>query len=304
MNAKDAWLATLGQLQIQLPRATYDTWLRGAELLAIEGNRFLVSLPSEYARDWLERYLLDSMTQALSTIYRRPCEIQFTVWRPDEVDDAPLFTPQRREHQGSPLHPQNTFDQYVVGESNRYAYLLAEAISEGEIGKYSPAFFVGDLGVGKTHLLHAITHRLLERNLNAIYVTAEEFTTQLISAIRGDNEKFRERFRNADAVLFDDLQFIEGKENTQGELVAIWDALQNRQRTLIFASDRLPKAMVRISGDLRSRLQAGAVASWMRRIVCCVGKYWRQRLRYAAPTCQQMYSTYWLLISPPISVIW
>lgn len=263
MNAKDAWLATLGQLQVQLSRSLFDTWLRRVELLGYEDGRFVVTVPTEYARDWIERHLLESMTQTLSSIFRREVEIQLVVWQPPVTQrfDEPLFTYQSAQHSGSPLNPAYTLETFISGEANRYAYLLAEAIAEGQIGKYSPALFVGGLGNGKTHLLQAITHALLARNVNALYLTAEAFTTRLVEAIReGENGAFQEKFRNADALLIDDAQFLEGKDSTQAELVAIWDVFRSRQRQIVFAADRLPSEMVRLSGDMRSRLQAGPVA--------------------------------------------
>lgn len=263
MNAKDAWLATLGQLQVQLSRSLFDTWLRRVELLGYEDGRFVVTVPTEYARDWLERNLLESMTQTLGSIFKREVEIQLVVWQPPVTQsfDQPLFTYRSAQHSGSPLNSAYKLETFISGEANRYAYLLAEAIADGPIGRYSPALFVGGLGNGKTHLLQAIAHALLERDINAIYLTAETFTTRLVEAIRtGETAAFREKLHNADALLIDDAQFIEGKESTQAELVALWDTFRSRQRQLVFAADRLPSQMTRLSGDLRSRLQAGPLA--------------------------------------------
>ncbi|PJF36203.1 MAG: chromosomal replication initiator protein DnaA [Candidatus Thermofonsia Clade 1 bacterium] len=263
MNAKDAWIATLGQLQVQLSRSIYDTWLRRVELSHYEDGRFTVTVPTEYARDWIERHLLESMTQTLSSIFRRPAQIELIVWEPPTTQsfDEPLFTYQSAQHSGSPLNPAYRLETFISGEPNRYAYLLATSIAEGQIGRHSPALFVGSLGNGKTHLLQAIAHALLERNCNALYLTAEAFTTALVESIReGTNSAFREKFRNADALLIDDAQFIEGKDSTQAELVAIWDIFRSRQRQIVFAADRLPSEMTRLSGDLRSRLQAGPMA--------------------------------------------
>lgn len=271
MNAKDAWLATLGQLQVQLNRATYDTWLRRAELLGYEDGRFVVTVPNAYARDWIERHLLASMTETLTRIFQRPAELQIVVWDPVEPgDDAggPLVALAGGAPAPEPapcdfaLHPDYTFDNFVAGDSNRYAYLLSKAVAEGPIGRYSPVLLHGSLGVGKTHLLQAIARALLIRGLHVLYLTAEDFTTELVAAIRDkQGAAFRERFRRADAVLIDDLQFVEGKDSTQAELVALWDALRHRQRAMLFASTRLPCDIVRLSKDARSRFQAGPIAS-------------------------------------------
>jgi chromosomal replication initiator protein len=272
MNAKDAWAATLGQLQVQLNRSTYDTWLRHADLLGYEDGRFVVTVPNAYAKDWIERHLLESMTQTLSHIFRRPSEVQVIVWNPveeavdpatgplldylDELTEAPL------DEGANALNPAYSFESFVVGDANRYAALLGRAVIDSPIGKYSPILFYGAMGMGKTHLLQAIARALIEKRHKVVYLSAEEFTTELVTAIRGhDTLKFRERFRTADAVLIDDLQFVEGKENTQNELVAIWDTLRNRQRTLILAADRLPRDMAKLSADARSRFQAGPMAA-------------------------------------------
>jgi chromosomal replication initiator protein len=263
MNAKDAWLATLGQLQIQLNRSTYDTWLRHADLLGYEDGRFVVTVPHAYAKDWIERHLIDSMTRSLSDIFRRPCELQIIVWDPVD-EDSPLIVEQAllNPELFAGLNPAYTFDNLVTGQGNNYAALLARAIVDSPSGKYSPVLFYGDMGMGKTHLLQAIARALIERGDKVIYVTAEAFTTELVAAIRNQNNAaFRDKYRLADAVLIDDVQFIEGKTSSQSELVAVWDALRNRQRTIIFASDRLPADMTKISKDARSRLQAGPIAS-------------------------------------------
>lgn len=274
MNARDAWLATLGQLRVQLNRSTYDTWLRHAELLGYEDGRFVIMVPNAYARDWIERHLLQAMTQTLCRIFQRTSEIQVIVWNPVEPEDdqgGPLLDYPASAAAESPaapeietptgLHPAHRFETFVVGESNRYAALLAQAIVGSQVGKYSPVLFHGGMGMGKTHLLQAIAHGLLAQGHAVVYRTAEEFHTELVAAIRGQsNAAFREKYRLADVVLLDDLQFVEGKESTQNEIVAIWDALRNRSKAMIFASNRLPCDMVKVSKDARSRFQAGPIA--------------------------------------------
>ncbi|MFN8420945.1 MAG: chromosomal replication initiator protein DnaA [Anaerolineae bacterium] len=299
MNARDAWSATLGQLRVQLNRSTYDTWLRHAELLGCEDGRFVVTVPDAYVKDWIERHLLAAMTQTLARIYRRAAEIQVIVWNPvDDGDDAGglLFeaildtTEKKNVVQSQPLtpspsptspqlpravggkgegakatpnlNPAYNFDTFIVGDANRYAALLARAIVESPIGKYNPVLFYGGIGMGKTHLLQSIARDLLAKGLIAIYLTAEEFTAEMVSAIRThEMNAFRSRFRNADAVLIDDLQFIEGKDGTENELMAIWDTLRNRQKAMIMASNCLPRDMPKLSADARSRFQAGPIAA-------------------------------------------
>ena len=272
MNAKDAWLATLGQLQIQLNRSTYDTWLRHAELLAYEEGRFVVSVPHTYAKDWIERHLLHSMTRTISDIFRRESEVQIIVWDPVDDEDngqenGPLLDYVEETDAESfsealkALNPDFTFENFVIGQANHYPSLLAKAVVESTIGTYSPVLFCGGMGMGKTHLLQAIARGLIAQGHSVIYTSGEDFTTELVAAIRNqENTAFRERYRTADAVLIDDLQFVEGKTSTQNEIVAIWDALRNRRKAMIFASDRLPCDMAKVSKDARSRFQAGPIA--------------------------------------------
>lgn len=272
MNAKDAWRATLGQLQVQLNRSTYDTWLRRAEFLGYEDGRFVITVPNAYARDWIERHLLATMTQTLGKLFRAEVEIQVVVWdpvdlAPTEDEEGPLFgLPHAAlpagENLGLSLNPDYTFEGFIVGDANRYPVLLAQAVVDSPLGKYSPVLFHGEMGVGKTHLLQAIAHAFIVRGYKVVYITAEEFTNEMVGAIRGQTGRdFREKYRTADAVLVDDLQFVDGKDATQNELVAVWDALRTRQRAMIFASDRLPRDMARLSRDARSRFQAGPIAT-------------------------------------------
>jgi chromosomal replication initiator protein len=262
MNARDAWIAMLGHLEVELGRPTFSTWLGRAELLGVEDDRFVVTVPNIIVQGWIERHLHGAMTNVLQRIYQKPCEIQLVAWQPVEDDDALASTFSQGVNRGETLHPDYTFDQYQVGEANRFAVVLAQAVCESELGRYSPVLFHGPMGVGKTHLLQAMAHRLLARGHTVIYTTAEGFTNEMVAAIRGDNAaSFRDKFRNADVVLIDDLQFIEGKESTQHELIAIWDALRNRQRTIVFAANQLPNDMHRVIRDAKSRFQAGPIAN-------------------------------------------
>src|SRR5258708_35243593 len=157
MNAKDGWVGTLGQLQIQLNRSTYDTWLRHAELLGYEDGRFVVTVPHAYAKDWIERHLLHAMTRTLSDIFRRECEIQVIVWNPvDEQDEAvPLLASPddipdpalaAADDRLSALNPAYCFDNFVVGQANQYAALLAQSIVEAPIGRANTRPFCGETG--------------------------------------------------------------------------------------------------------------------------------------------------------------
>lgn len=274
MNAKDAWLATMGQLQTQLNRATYDTWLRHADLFSCEDGRFVVSVPNAFTKDWIERNIFTSISTTLARLYRRPTELQIIVYNPiEEIDDAggplldlfaadPLSEVRFNSALLDGLHAESRLDSFITGDANRYAALLARAVVDGKPGTYSPAFFHGDMGLGKTHLLQAIARGLVEKGQRAVYLTAEEFTVALITAIQTrTTPALRERFRLADAVLIDDVGFIEGKDQTQAELVAIWDAIRNRGKTILFAGDKLPREMTRLSKDMKSRLSAGPIAT-------------------------------------------
>lgn len=267
MNAERLWQATLGQMQMELPRATFDTWVRDAELLTYEDGTFIIGVQNAYARDWLKDRLLSTIKRVLTGIVGRTVEVRFVVWQDDTVDEEPspvLHSPSPLKVEKKSayyLNPRYTFDSFVVGSSNRLVHAAALAVADNPARAYNPLFIYGGVGLGKTHLLFAIGHVCVGAGLNVLYVSSEEFTNDLINAIRTHTtDAFRERYRCIDVLLIDDIQFIAGKESTQEEFFHTFNTLHGQDKQVVLSSDRSPKALITLEERLRSRFQWGLTA--------------------------------------------
>ncbi len=266
MNAERLWQAALGQLQMEMPRATFDTWVRDAELITYEDGTFVVGVQNAYARDWLQDRLLSTVKRVLTGIMGRTVEVRFVVWLGDPAEEEPQVTatpPLAPAANGGNGHPnlRYTFESFVVGPSNRLAHAAAQAVAENPARAYNPLFLYGGVGLGKTHLLHAVGNACASRGLQPLYVSSEEFTNDLINAIRTHTtDAFRERYRRSDVLLIDDIQFIAGKESTQEEFFHTFNTLHGQDKQLVISSDRPPKALVTLEERLRSRFEWGLTA--------------------------------------------
>jgi chromosomal replication initiator protein len=272
MNAQQAWQATMGQLQMEMSKAAFDTWVRSAEMVSHQEDIFTVGVPNAYARDWLESRLSTTVIRLLTSILGRPQSVRFVVWHKEyEIieEDAEANTgqdgyngavdaPMRSNHT---LNPKYSFDNFVVGASNRLAHAACMAVAENPARAYNPLFLYGGVGLGKTHLLHAIGNTAMRQGLEVMYVSSEEFTNDLINAIRTHNTPaFRERYRRIGVLLIDDIQFIAGKESTQEEFFHTFNTLHGQDKQIVMSSDRPPKAMVTLEERLRSRFEWGLTA--------------------------------------------
>jgi chromosomal replication initiator protein len=273
MQADQTWQAALGELQLEMTKATFDTWLRDAKLVGYEDGTFVIGVRNGYAKDWLENRLANSIRRVLTRLANRSATVRFVVWDEpsQEPPPAPLKTPdtkkparnrqappQPEKRTSFPLNARYTFNYFVVGSSNRLAYAAALAVTEQPADCYNPLFVYGGVGLGKTHLLHAIGHACRERGLRSLYVPAETFTNDLIEAIRTyTTESFRETYRTADVLLIDDIHFIAGKEATQEEFFHTFNALHAGGAQIVISSDRPPKAMATLEERLRSRFEWG-----------------------------------------------
>lgn len=266
MNAEHAWQAALGQLQMDVPKAIFDTWVRDAELIAFEDGSFIIGVQNAYARDWLDSRLKKTITRMLTGIMDRTVEVRFTVWQqPVEAQAPPAILGESPEPEASPhdsnTNPRYSFDNFVVGASNRLAHAASLAVAENPARAYNPLFLYGGVGLGKTHLLHAIGNACLNINLQVLYVSSEEFTNDLINAIRTrTTPAFREKYRHIDLLLVDDIHFIAGKESTQEEFFHTFNTLHGQNKQIVISSDRPPKALLTLEERLRSRFEWGLTA--------------------------------------------
>ncbi|HNT55486.1 MAG TPA: chromosomal replication initiator protein DnaA [Anaerolineaceae bacterium] len=264
MNAQQAWEATLGQLQTEMSKAAFDTWVRPAALIGADGDIMTIGVQNAYARDWLESRLQDSVQKLLSNFLVHPVKARFVVWHKDyDQETEALEEVEPETNAGRPCSQFNAryvFDNFVVGSSNRMAHAACLAVAENPAHAYNPLFLYGGVGLGKTHLLHAIGNAVCQRGMQVLYVSSEEFTNDLINAIRTHNTPaFRDRYRNIDVLLIDDIQFIAGKESTQEEFFHTFNALHGQEKQIVLTSDRPPKAMVTLEERLRSRFEWGLI---------------------------------------------
>jgi chromosomal replication initiator protein len=271
MRADQIWQAALGELQLQMTKATFDTWVKNTHVISYEDGTFILGVHNAFTKDWLENRLLTTIKRTLVGIVGRSVEVKFAVWtkEPPESDEAlPLWQttaplPDESAANRSPtmLNPRYTFDTFVVGSSNRLAHAASLAVAEKPAEAYNPLFVYGGVGLGKTHLLHAIGRMSQQHCGEVLYVSSETFTNDLINSIRNHTtEEFRERYRNIDVLLVDDIQFIAGKESTQEEFFHTFNTLHSANKQIVISSDRAPKAILTLEERLCSRFEWGLIA--------------------------------------------
>jgi chromosomal replication initiator protein len=274
-RAQRQWQATLGELQLQMTRATFDTWLRGSRVIDLIQNTFIVYVQHAYAVDWLQNRLLPIIRRTLQRHAGPEADVQFTDRLPESGEDLTLVPEIPPEAEVAPhskgkrangrpssvLHPCYTFDTFVVGAGNRLAHAASLAVTENLAHAYNPLFIYGGVGLGKTHLLHALGHAAQEYGWSVLYVSAEWFTNDLINAIRAQKtEEFRVKYRHNDVLLVDDIQFIVGKERTQEEFFHTFNTLHGAGKQIVVSCDRPPKALAALEDRLRSRFGWGLIA--------------------------------------------
>jgi len=267
LNAEQAWQATVGQLQMEMPKASFDTWVRDARLLSHENNLFTICVHNAYARDWLESRLTSTIERLLSGIMNTPQKVDFIIYAQDSNAAEEVEEKSAVDYSISKcaaracLNSRYTFESFVVGPNNRLAHAASLAVAEKPADAYNPLFLYSAAGLGKTHLLQAIGNAVCARNLNVLYVSSEEFTNDLINSIRThDTNTFRERYRKVDVLLIDDIHFIAGKESTQEEFFHTFNALHGQNKQIVLSSDRPPKALSLLEERLRSRFEWGLIA--------------------------------------------
>jgi chromosomal replication initiator protein len=275
-DAQKLWQVVLGELQLQMTRATFDTWLRGSRVISCEGENLTVFVRHTYAVDWLQHRLLPTIKRTLRRHIGSDLRVSFTA-RCAEAEEHLQLVPEtvpEEEVQAEPsptahsngrpsmaLNPRYTFGTFVVGTNNRLAHAASLAVAENPAHAYNPLFIYGGVGLGKTHLLHALGHKAQELGLSVLYVSSEWFTNDLINAIRTQKtEEFRAKYRHNDVLLVDDIQFIAGKERTQEEFFHTFNALHGAGSQIVVSCDRPPKALVALEDRLRSRFGWGLIA--------------------------------------------
>ena len=265
IQLSDLWQRTLNLLKTELTEISFNTWINTIEPISLTINTLTLGVPAEFNKGILESRYSTLIKNAVKQISAREYSISFTV--PSQND------PKRNINQSdsiisedviaSILNPKYTFDTFVIGNGNRFAHAAALAVAESPAKAYNPFFIYGGVGLGKTHLMHAIGHFVFSQNPSAkvLYVSSEKFTNELINAIKDDkNEEFRSKYRNIDILLIDDIQFVAGKERTQEEFFHTFNALYEANKQIIISSDKPPKEIHNLEERMRSRFEWGLIA--------------------------------------------
>ncbi|AGX41084.1 chromosomal replication initiator protein DnaA [Clostridium saccharobutylicum] len=270
-DLKTLWAKTLDIIKSELSEVSFNTWIKSCEPISISSNTIKISVPNSFTQDILDKRYKDLVANSIKAVCSKLYTIEFIIVsdiydKVDETKDASSKQSKSivvNDEMSSTLNPKYTFNSFVIGNSNRFAHAASLAVAESPAKAYNPLFIYGGVGLGKTHLMHAIGHYILDGNPSAkvVYVSSEKFTNELINAIKDDkNEEFRNKYRNVDILLIDDIQFIAGKERTQEEFFHTFNALHDANKQIILSSDRPPKEIPTLEDRLRSRFEWGLIA--------------------------------------------
>ena len=280
--AASIWDDVLGRVETKVKRFSFDQWFKPTSLIADTGASILVRVADAEAVEWLTRHYSGVLTESLAELGRSGTELKFVpvgqesapVAPPMHVDNAAATGPDAGERPANPdaaldpgdlvgLSPRYSFETFIVGASNQFAHAACRAVAEAPSRSYNPLFLYGGVGLGKTHLMHAIGHYVLTHGagMKLTYISAERFMNEVINAIRYDRIlEFRERYRSVDVLLVDDIQFIVGKERTQTEFFHTFNALHDAQKQIVLSSDCPPHQISELEERLRSRFEWGLIA--------------------------------------------
>jgi len=274
LSANEVWTRILDRARRELPEQTFRTWLEPTEPLALEGDTIIIGSPDQFAADWNESKHAPLLSSLAPIALGHPLSVVFRVHEERKtrnqmdlfVAPPPPTAPEQRQKQGSinaQLSERYTFDNFVIGKSNELAAAAAHAVSQAPGRVYNPLFLYGDTGLGKTHLMQAVAHTVMERQpeTRITFIGTEQFTNEMIGSIRErTTQEFRRRYRETDLLLVDDVQFLKGKESTQEEFFHTFNALYEAGRQIILTSDRPPSEIPGLEARLVSRFQWGMVA--------------------------------------------
>ncbi|MGM7703288.1 chromosomal replication initiator protein DnaA [Pseudalkalibacillus sp. Hm43] len=272
-NITDLWNKALGEIEKKLSKPSFETWLKSTSAHSLQNDTLVITAPNEFARDWLESRYSNLISETLDSITGTKLAVKFIIPQNQTQDEIDLDQASKKRAKveaeqsdenltQSMLNPKYTFDTFVIGSGNRFAHAASLAVAEAPAKAYNPLFIYGGVGLGKTHLMHAIGHYVIDHKPSAkvVYLSSEKFTNEFINSIR-DNKTvdFRNKFRNVDVLLIDDIQFLAGKEQTQEEFFHTFNALHEESKQIVISSDRPPKEIPTLEDRLRSRFEWGLI---------------------------------------------
>jgi len=269
---EDIWPNVINSLKDRVGQQNFDIWIKPIHFVSIDGEKVELEVPNRFFKEWINEHYSPQIREAVSSFTQKPCHLQFRIRndRIGERDFTPPF-PQSSEAPSSPslqpiFNPKYTFDHFVVGASNQFANAACMAVANLPAKNYNPLFIYGGVGLGKTHLLHAIGNHILKHHVlpdmrKICYISSEEFTNELINSLRYEKmDEFRNKFRRMDILLIDDIQFISGKERTQAEFFHTFNSLYEARKQIVVTSDKFPKDIPNFEERLRSRFEWGLIA--------------------------------------------
>lgn len=264
MDAQNLWKATLESLKEKVSKPSFETWLKSTQAQGFENNMLTIEVPNDFSREWLANHYKTIISDSLQSLTGTTVHIQFVTPLDVEVEDKPLNANLQDEEgtysDPSQLNPRYTFSTFVIGAGNRFAHAASLAVAETPAKAYNPLFIYGGVGLGKTHLMHAIGHHVQAHTPSSrvVYISSERFTNEFINCIlEKAGDQFRNKYRSVDVLLIDDIQFLAGKEQTQEEFFHTFNALHENNKQIIISSDRPPKEIPTLENRLRSRFEWG-----------------------------------------------
>src|SRR3990172_10759641 len=267
---RDFWSEAQAMISKEVSRQNFDTWIRPVRMGPISGNGVTLNVPNRFFKEWLLEHYLELLTRTLKEVLEKDeIVLSFNIIKSNGSQDPPLqggvetAEPAKARPKAHGFNPKYTFSNFVVGASNQFAHAAALAVAENPAKAYNPLFVYGGVGLGKTHLLSAICAYIKERSpkTRVTFLTSEEFTNELISSIHYNRmNEFRNKYRNTDVLVIDDIQFIAGKERTQEEFFHTFNTLHEYSKQIVMSSDRFPKEMPDMEERLRSRFEWGLIA--------------------------------------------
>lgn len=268
-NLTTLWEKSLNIIKSEMSEVSFNTWIKSCEPLSLSNDTIQISVPNSFTQDILDKRYKVLVANSIEAVCQKLYNVEFLIASDIQTENTEENkqsfdqTIVVNDEMSTTLNPKYTFTSFVIGNSNRFAHAASLAVAEAPAKAYNPLFIYGGVGLGKTHLMHAIGHYILETNPNAKveYVSSEKFTNELINAIKDDkNEDFRNKYRKVDVLLIDDIQFIAGKERTQEEFFHTFNALHDANKQIILSSDRPPKEIPTLEDRLRSRFEWGLIA--------------------------------------------
>jgi chromosomal replication initiator protein len=266
------WSKVIDSLREKVGQQNFDIWIKPIQFISTEGENVRLEVPNRFFKDWIHEHYTAHIQEAVSQFMGMPCQLHFQIKSDRGPEkDLTVIPPQRKEPEPAPplgtnFNPKYTFDKFVVGASNQFAHAACLAVANMPAKNYNPLFIYGGVGLGKTHLLHAIgnhivQHRIFSDVKKVWYLSAEEFTNELINSLRFEKmDEFRNKFRKMDILLIDDIQFIAGKERTEAEFFHTFESLHRARKQIVVTSDKFPKDIPAFEERLRSRFEWGLIA--------------------------------------------